>query len=107
MSRYGLVRVLTVVALTAILLMGGAAPASAMERPQAGKVWNWLETLWRTGVSVWTPWGPRKSEAPTVREKGGPCVDPNGCADPGAATTTTGTPVCTAAEGGPCVDPNG
>lgn len=107
MRRYGLVRVLTVVALMATLLMGVAAPASAMERPQAGKAWSWLETLWRAGVSVWAPWGPRKPEVPTVRDKGGPCVDPNGCAGPETATTSTSRPTCTAAEGGPCVDPNG
>lgn len=107
MSRYGLVRVLTVVALAATLLMGSAAPASAVERPQTVKVWSWLETLWRTGLSVWAPGGPRRPAPATVREKGGPCVDPNGCAKPDAATTSTVKPVCNEIEGGPCVDPNG
>ena len=107
MSRYGLVRVLTVVALAATLLMGSAAPASAMERSQTAKVWSWLEMLWRTGTSVWVPGGVSKPQAATVREKGGACVDPDGCAD-AQVTNIPGSPPCVRlTEGGPCIDPDG
>ena len=104
MSRYGLVRVLTVVALAATLLMGSAAPASATERPQAVKAWDWLEMAWRVGASFW---GLGSVESVTGLEKGGPCVDPNGCAN-AQVSSTPGTPPCVRlAEGGPCVDPDG
>lgn len=105
MSRSGLVRVLTVVALMATLLIGSAAPASAMERPRTVKVWSWLETFWRVGLGVWMPEAANRPTAP--REKGGPCVDPDGCANAQAANTP-GTPPCVRfTEGGPCVDPDG
>lgn len=115
MSRYGLVRVLTVVALAATLLMGSAAPVSAVERPQAVKVWSWLETLWRTGLGVWGPGGTRLEkqgacidpDGCSISEKGGPCIDPDGCANAEATNTSAKPPCVRLAEGGPCIDPDG
>lgn len=107
MSRYGLVRVLTVVALAATLLMGSAAPASAMERTQTVKVWGWLESLWRAGLSVWVPGGLAGRKTLSSSEKQGACIDPNGCANQ-QTTSVPRLPRCLAFnEQGACIDPNG
>jgi|GEM_PF-6949545 len=105
MHQHSLKRLLSV-----FLLAGGLAfmgPIQVHAAPVAGPqaVWKWLTRVWEERVPVF--WGrPGAGHGGVIQEKGGVCIDPNGCAP--RSTASAPGPVCRAgSEGGVCIDPNG
>ncbi len=93
-------------ALVALLALAGPAPADAAAGP--GGLWGWLAGLW--GERIAAPWsgtgeGVHRSTGTAAGwEKVGSCVDPNGCAQT-AATTSSGCALRNGA--GICLNPKG
>lgn len=104
MHQHSLKRVLVVALLAGGLAFAGAAQAQAASFESSQGVWQWLSRVWQEGVTV--IWTGRGAAGNDIHEKGGVCIDPNGCVPHSMAPA--GRPACHAwTEGGVCIDPNG
>jgi hypothetical protein len=105
MHQRSLKRLLVIALLAGGLAFAGPTQVHAAPFTSSPGLWNWLSRVWGEGVTVlWER--PGSGHGKGIPEKGGGCIDPNGCL-PHAETPAAG-PTCHAwNDAGGCIDPNG